>query len=94
MGRVGVGKPRVRRDKPRAVKLVDGPARLHRTLNCVADAEMRVASQQRLIRRLARRGLPTREAEELLRTFNMSLMQMRNHLELLQHLLSPPVGRR
>jgi hypothetical protein len=89
-----MGRARVRADKPRAAKLVDGAARHRRALDCVADAEMRVASQQRLIRRLARRGLPTGEAEELLKTFNMSLMQMRNHLDLLQNLLSQPVGRR
>lgn len=94
MGRVSVEKPKVRVDKPRPLKLVEGPTRLQKALDCVADAEMRVAAQQRLIRRLARRGMPTSEAEGLLKTFNMSLMQMRNHLDLLQNLLSPPVRRR
>lgn len=53
-----------------------------RQSSAMADAEMRVASQQRLIKRLKQRGFSTQGAEKRLRTFNMTLLELRNHYDI------------
>lgn len=71
-----------------------GDPRLQRALQEVADAEGRVARQQRLILHMKKRNLRTTQAEDLLRALNASLLYMRNHLDLVVALITPPKQRR
>jgi hypothetical protein len=61
----------------------------------LADAEQRVKQQKQTIARLKRKGQPTAEAEEVLLGFERSLLQLRNHWDVMQELMRPemaPVG--
>jgi len=50
---------------------------------------MRIARQKELIGRLKRNGRPTDQAEAVLKGFEGSLLQLRNHLEIMQVLTEP-----
>jgi hypothetical protein len=53
----------------------------------VAEAEVRIASQEELIVRLKRNNRPIEQAEALLQTMKSSLLQLRNHLDLMRELM-------
>jgi hypothetical protein len=54
----------------------------------VAEGEMRISQQKELIARLKKAGRPTDRAESVLRGYEGSLLQLLNHLELMQELTS------
>lgn len=81
-------------DPLQALETPASDPRIQLTRDKIAEAEMRVAHQQRELQRLRALGLPTEEAEKILDTFNMTLLQMRNHHDILSVLLSPPQRRR
>jgi hypothetical protein len=61
----------------------------HLALDFVSGSAARVAQQKQLIARLQRRGKSTKQAEEVLREFETTLLALKNHLELLQELTKP-----
>jgi hypothetical protein len=60
---------------------------IRRAFRHVAEAEVRVACQEELIARLKRRHRPSEQAEGALHTMKNSLLQLRNHLELMRELM-------
>jgi hypothetical protein len=59
------------------------------SLQFIADCEMRVAQQKRLIARLKRKGQPTARAWTVLKRYEGSLIQLQNHAALTQDLMKP-----
>jgi hypothetical protein len=57
-----------------------------RAISSVAESELQVRKQKRLIKKLQRQGLPTAAAKEKLASFEWRLLQLRNYLEILQEL--------
>ena len=55
----------------------------------IAEGEMRIAQQKELIGRLKKNGRPTDQAEAVLKGFEGSLLQLRNHLQVMQELMRP-----
>lgn len=55
----------------------------------IAEGEMRIAQQKELIGRLKKNGRSTEQAEAVLKDFEGSLLQLRNHLEIMQVLTEP-----
>ena len=54
---------------------------------------MKVTRQQRKIARLETAGLAKEDAQSVLRALSLSLLQMRNHHDILENLISPPLRR-
>jgi hypothetical protein len=55
----------------------------------VAEGELRISRQKELIARLNKNGRPTDRAETVLRGYEGSLLQLLNHLEIMQELTKP-----
>jgi hypothetical protein len=58
-------------------------------LGFVGKGAARVAEQKQLIARLKERGKPTKQAEEVLKEFEATLLALRNHRKLMQDLMEP-----
>ena len=56
---------------------------------CIIEAELDVMRGQTRLRNLKSMGLDTADAEGALSQSNMKLLQMRNHYEIVDNLLSP-----
>jgi hypothetical protein len=63
--------------------------RLALALRHVEEGQTRVVLQQQLIARLEIEGQPTKQAEEILSTFETTLLGLRNHLEIMRELMKP-----
>jgi hypothetical protein len=53
------------------------------------EAEARVSRQEQLIVQLKKKGEPTGQAEGALKEYEGSLLQLRNHLVIMQVLMKP-----
>jgi hypothetical protein len=69
-------------------------SRLDLARSCIAEAEERVANQQRLVQCLKLHGRIAQEAEAELARLNILLLQAHNHHDILSVLLSPPQTRK
>ena len=58
-------------------------------LRYIGEGELRIARQRELIARLKKNGRFTDQAEAVLKGFEGSLLQLRNHLEIMQVLMEP-----
>jgi len=58
-------------------------------LRFIEEGEIRVLQQRQLIARLKKKGQSTDQAEAALKGFERSLLQLRNHLEIMQELMKP-----
>lgn len=55
----------------------------------IADCEKRISRQKQLIAWLNNKGKPSKHAEQALREFERTLLQLQNHSVLMQNLVSP-----
>ncbi len=62
---------------------------LHLGQRFIAESELRIVRQRQMIERMRRRGQPTEQAEAVLKGFEASLLQLRNHVEVMQELMKP-----
>ena len=67
-------------------KVVNGPPL---SLRYVADCEERVSQQEKLITELREKGQSTKRAEAALREYQTSLLQLRNHAQVMQEIMRP-----
>jgi hypothetical protein len=58
----------------------------------IAEVEQRIKKQKQIIARLKRKGQPTAEAEAVLLGFERSLLQLRNHWDVMQELMKPEMA--
>jgi hypothetical protein len=58
------------------------------SLRYITEAEARVSRQEQLIAQLKKNGKPTDQAEGALREYEGSLLQLRNHLVIMQVLMN------
>jgi hypothetical protein len=59
------------------------------SLRFIAEWEARVAGQKQLLHELKRKRQPTHQAEANLLRCEQTLLQLRNHLEIIQELAKP-----
>jgi hypothetical protein len=59
------------------------------SLHYITEAEARVSRQEQLIVQLKKNGKPTGQAEGALKEYEGSLLQLRNHLVIMQVLMKP-----
>lgn len=55
----------------------------------IAESENRISRQKQLIENLKRKRKPTETAEAVLKQFEASLLQLRNHMEVMRELMKP-----
>ena len=61
-------------------------------LRFIADAEQRIKQQKQIIAQLRRKGQPTGRAEAVLLSYVQSLLQLRNHWDVMQELMKPDMA--
>jgi hypothetical protein len=62
---------------------------LHLGQRFIVESELRIVRQRQMIERMRRKGQPTEQAEAVLKGFEASLLQLRNHVEVMQELMRP-----
>ena len=62
---------------------------LHLGQRFIAESELRIVRQRQMVERMRRKGQPTEQAEAVLKGFEASLLQLRNHVEVMQELMRP-----
>ena len=62
---------------------------LHLGQRFIAESEQRILGQKQTIKRMRRKGQPTEQAEAVLKGFEASLLQLRNHVDVMQELMRP-----
>jgi hypothetical protein len=62
---------------------------LQLALRYIEEGELRSSRQRELIGRLKKFGRSTDQAEAVLKGFEGSLLQLRNHLDVMQELMKP-----
>ena len=55
----------------------------------LTESELRVARQEQLITTLKNQGRSTDEAKRILENFELTVVQLRNHLQVMQALVEP-----
>jgi hypothetical protein len=61
-------------------------------LRFIADAEQRIKQQKQMIAQLRRKGQSTAHAEAVLLSYEQSLLQLRNHWDVMQELMKPDMA--
>ena len=61
-------------------------------LRFISDAEQRIQQQKQIIAQLKRKGQSTSQAEALLLAYERSLLQLRNHWDVMQELMKPDMA--
>jgi hypothetical protein len=62
---------------------------LHLGQRFIAESEQRILRQRQMVERMRRKGQPTEQAEAVLKGFEASLLQLRNHVDVMQELMKP-----
>jgi hypothetical protein len=59
------------------------------SLRFIADWEERVSRQKQLVTELKEKGQPTKHAEAALKEYQASLLQLRNHAQIMLEIMQP-----
>ena len=62
---------------------------LHLGQRFIVESELRIVRQRQMIERMRRKGQPTEQAEAALKGFEASLLQLRNHVDVMDELMRP-----
>jgi hypothetical protein len=61
---------------------------LEMALRHISECEARLEQQKQLIARLKKQGRSTAQAEDVLKVFEETLLQLQNHLEIMRQLMT------